>query len=211
LHIPGGNVTIKNNTISDNDVGIEFGREDGGAGNYNVTIENNLITRNTKGISLTHLRSGLPLGALIVQNYNFVNNKEANFYLNVAHSVDTPNNWWGTSDIAAISQTIHDINDDFNHGTVNFMPFLTQPNPDAPQESTQPIPMATQEATAPISKSPDSAVTNQNQTSPPLINPQQSGVEDSFVEVDTIVLIVGVVAVSVFVLSTLAYKLRKRV
>ena len=49
------------------------------------------------------------------------------------------NNWWGTTDQQAINQTIYDSNDDFNLGTINFVPFLNSPNPQAPSLN-MPIP-----------------------------------------------------------------------
>ena len=42
-------------------------------------------------------------------------------------------NWWGTTEISAINQTIYDFNNDFNLGTVIFTPFLIEPNPEIPE------------------------------------------------------------------------------
>jgi hypothetical protein len=60
------------------------------------------------------------------------NNSDYNFYLSASNSPDVSYNWWGTTDESAISQSIYDSKNDFNLGTVNFVPFLTAPNPNAP-------------------------------------------------------------------------------
>jgi len=56
-----------------------------------------------------------------------------------SESVTVSNNWWGTTDQQAISNSIYDSKNDFNLGTVNFVPFLAAPNPQAPSLNT-PIP-----------------------------------------------------------------------
>jgi hypothetical protein len=40
------------------------------------------------------------------------------------NNINTPSNWWGTSPLVLIDQTIHDFKDDFNLGIVTFEPFL---------------------------------------------------------------------------------------
>jgi hypothetical protein len=44
-------------------------------------------------------------------------------------------NWWGTTDVQVINQTIHDYKNDFNLGNVTFEPFLTEANPSAAPDS----------------------------------------------------------------------------
>jgi hypothetical protein len=106
--------TIENNTISGNVVGI-FG---GGA------IRNNTIGNNTVGLTATIASSN------ITQN-NFINNIQYSVGVS-QNSVDASYNWWGTTDVAAINQMIYDSKNVTGYGTVNFVPFLTEPNPNAP-------------------------------------------------------------------------------
>ena len=53
--------------------------------------------------------------------------------------VNVTNNWWGTTNESAIANSFYDYYTDFNLGKVNFVPYLTEPNPDTPAKST-PIP-----------------------------------------------------------------------
>jgi hypothetical protein len=48
------------------------------------------------------------------------------------HDVDASSNWWGTTDLLAINQSIYDFKRDFNLGVVTFTPILESPNPAAP-------------------------------------------------------------------------------
>jgi len=47
-------------------------------------------------------------------------------------TVDARNNWWGTTNGTAIRQRIWDFNDDYNLGTVLYIPTLTAPDTTAP-------------------------------------------------------------------------------
>ena len=58
----------------------------------------------------------------------------------ISTNVNATYNWWGTTDTQAINQTIHDNKNDFNLGTVEFVPFLTAPNPEAMPNPNAPIP-----------------------------------------------------------------------
>jgi hypothetical protein len=49
-------------------------------------------------------------------------------------------NWWGTTDQQAINQSIYDSKNDFNLGTVNFVPFLTSANLQAMPNINAPMP-----------------------------------------------------------------------
>ncbi len=101
---------VRNNTLAENDVGLEI-KVNFNYGGVNPTIFFN----------------------------NFLANRDFNVKLNresVAHSfhdINATYNWWGTTDVQAINQTIYDFKNDFNLGNVTFIPFLNAPNPAAPQ------------------------------------------------------------------------------
>jgi len=48
-------------------------------------------------------------------------------------NIDASYNWWGTTDTQAINLTIYGSKYSFDLGTVSFVPFLTEPNPEAPE------------------------------------------------------------------------------
>jgi parallel beta-helix repeat protein len=112
--------------IVNNDIGIVFGI----AG---TVIESNLIANNGKGILQ---RSS---GSATVQNNNFQNNPY-NYYLDeyATDNISIPNNWWGTTDQSAINVSIYDSKNDYSLGTVNYLPILTSPNPQAPTINSLP-------------------------------------------------------------------------
>jgi hypothetical protein len=130
---------IRNNIIAYNEIGISDGS----------LIEGNLIVNNTYGIK----------GGEVIQNNTIVNNSVGveggfttlvynNIYNNSEYNVrftspETPNatyNWWGTTDTQAINQTIYDYKNDFYLANLNFVPFLTEPNPEAPSTQITIIP-----------------------------------------------------------------------
>ena len=92
-----------------------------------VLIRNNTIVNNSVGIDLT---SPLPVTTI---NYNNLQSNGQNLVLELGttNNVNATLNWWGTTNTQAINQSIHDFKNDFNLGTVNFISFLTSPNPQA--------------------------------------------------------------------------------
>jgi hypothetical protein len=89
-----------------------------------VTIQKNTIANNPIGIlTSSHLAT---ISNNNIQSYNY------SLKQGTLKDIDAANNWWGTTDAAAISQSIFDNKNDFNLGKVNFVPFLTAPSPDAP-------------------------------------------------------------------------------
>jgi parallel beta-helix repeat protein len=100
------------------------------------TIRYNTIANNFVGIEVDYA-----LSPTIVYN-NIQNNSNYNIYLgpDAENDINATYNWWGTTDPQAINQTIFDFKNDFNLGKVNFVPFLTEPNQEAPEmpESQQP-------------------------------------------------------------------------
>jgi hypothetical protein len=96
-----------------------------------MVISNNTFVSNYAQAAIEINSAGV--SPPIIINNNFVG---TNRY-NVQSGFDTPlinatYNWWGTTDSQAINQTIFDYKNNFQIGTVNFVPFLTAPNSQAP-------------------------------------------------------------------------------
>lgn len=122
---------VDRNLITQNTYGIHinlFGRDE--IGTLCPLIENNTISQNSVGIYLTESQYA---SAPTIMNNNFEGNSNYNIYLDQStpNDVNVTYNWWGTTDAAMINQTIHDFKNDFTLGIVNFIPFLTAPNPEA--------------------------------------------------------------------------------
>ncbi len=132
---PAGPTTIERNSIFGNDHGIiigesiAFGLMIHGA-TSDIKIQNNTIKDNSYGIY------GPTYATTIIYN-NIQNNSDYNIGIRDAGNVNASNNWWGTTDTQAINQTIFDFKNDFNLGTITFIPFLTEP---VPEEMATPIP-----------------------------------------------------------------------
>jgi len=156
--------TVENNIVVDNDRGIRIELSSlNGPGTQTPTVQYNTIARNSIGISLYESNYGK---TPTIRYNNLESNFDYNFYLSASNSPDVSYNWWGTTNESAISQSIYDFKNDFNLGTVNFVPFLTAQNPDAPA-----IPVPT--PTPPPTSSP-SPTLSPNPTSTPSQEPQQT-------------------------------------
>jgi hypothetical protein len=114
-------------------------------------IENNTITENDIGLniyydSLSNPPSTPPSPTIIYNNIQ--NNSEYNIYLGdlthvyglIAPEINASYNWWGTTNISSINQTIYDHKNNFNVGTVTFTPILTSPNSEALPNPSAEIP-----------------------------------------------------------------------
>ncbi|MGA2387262.1 MAG: hypothetical protein ABSG33_12115 [Candidatus Bathyarchaeia archaeon] len=125
---------IKQNVINNNQAGIVIQASESAQSpaSNSPLIEENLITNNTNGISV-EAYGGIVTPAIL--NNNIYQNSH-NLSWELPNNIDVTNNWWGTTDLQAINATIYDNKNDFNLGTVNFVPFLTAPNPQAPNLNT---------------------------------------------------------------------------
>lgn len=161
---PGGSATISENTLVNNEIGIGgfvgYYGESGYSGTsktLTLTIERNLIGSSEKGISIETSESTLNIQNNTITNcseaitliscpsttINFNNIQNCNQSITLADTlanIDATNNWWGTTDSDEISQKIFDYYDDFYLGSVNFTPFLTESNPQAPANQNMEIP-----------------------------------------------------------------------
>ncbi|PVX26360.1 MAG: hypothetical protein CW691_01680 [Candidatus Bathyarchaeum sp.] len=124
----GNVVIIEKNLVSNHlTTGID-------AAGSSTVIRNNTINNNTVGI-----RSSA--SSLTVNYNNLENNQQNSIYLeNNSDEADATNNWWGTTDTKQINMSIYDGKYAFNLDKVNFVPFLTEPNPNAKPEYTPTIP-----------------------------------------------------------------------
>ena len=134
MRVFGGNLpcyaTVENNLVVGNSVGIKISLSDNHGGITTVpTVQKNTVSGNNIGISLVE---GGYAGTPPIQFNNLQNNSQYNFYLAASNNADLTNNWWGTTNESAIAQSIYDFKNDFNLGTVTFVPFLTTPNAEAP-------------------------------------------------------------------------------
>ena len=93
---------------------------------------------------LRQLDTTVNLSMTIAYN-NIENCSQNSIYLeNAAKNIDATNNWWGTTDVQAINFTIRDSKYEFDIGTVYFVPFLSEPNPETMPTSNPPDQPTTQ-------------------------------------------------------------------
>lgn len=116
-------------------------------------IENNTITRCANGISL---KSNQAL-TIIYNNFERISNY--NLKVESSVSIDASNNWWGTTDTAVISEKMHDFDDNFDLGKVNYTLILAASNPQAKPDPNAPIP--TQPPDIPASPTPVQTATTE--------------------------------------------------
>ena len=179
----GGTLTIKGNLITNNTGnGIEA------SGKILQPIEGNLITNNGIGIrispgaqvtvqknTIANNSIGISTGSdLATISNNNIQNIKYNVQLQQGTSKDinATDNWWGTTDTQLISQSIFDNKNDYNLGKVNFIPFLTAPNPDAPAITMVP---SSKPASNPSTSSPSSSPSpDSNSSSTPSSSPVPS-------------------------------------
>ncbi len=133
--LSAGSPNVENNLIQYGGITVH--------GNTNPVIENNTIAACSIGINIYNL-SGSPAPTIAYNNfeqnskYNIYSGQQGN-YSSTAPNVYAANNWWGTTDLSVINQTIYDHKDNFNVGTVTFTPILTSPNNEASPDPNAPI------------------------------------------------------------------------
>ena len=186
--------TIQYNVLANNGVGISVN----GTIRYN-TIANNLVA----GIW------GPNASATITQN-NIYGNAQ-NVHLTEPDDIDAFYNWWGTTDASAIDQTIWDHKNASNLGTLNFDPYLTEPNPSAPAIPTSiaippppaiptstpsPSPNVTPTPSPSVTPTPSSTITP-SPTIAPIETPQESPDQSDIAD------IIGIVVIVVAILAAL--------
>lgn len=159
--------TIQRNFIFNNTVGIDLA--------YPAAIENNTISNNLMGI-VTSVPSTI--------TYNNIEGNNQSIYLASSNNLDATYNWWGSTVVASINQTIYDFKNDFKLGTVDFVPFLNEQNTQAMLLPNLPL---TPSPTPTLTSSPSSTP-----TLTPSVSPSQNSI--SFYEILIVVLVLLIVA-----------------
>lgn len=155
---------IERNALANNKCGI------GGTG----TIQYNTITGNEVGV-WGPLSTAVITHNNICNNYNATSGTTRNVHLTETYDVTVTNNWWGTSDASAISQTLwDDKNDPINLGTAIYQPYLTQPNSEAPSVPTGITVPTSPPTPAPYAPTTAPSETPFNETITPTPTPDQS-------------------------------------
>ena len=193
----GGLPMVQNNVIFNNTVGIEsYVLRRGWVGTNIPTIQNNLIYNNTKGVRLsinlqesygenpptkiqnnTIFQNGIGLeltGSVLyyctIRYNNIQDNSNYSIYLGTSTDCNATNNWWGTTNIQTINQTIYDFKNDFTLGIVNFIPFLTEQNQVAtevpPEPTSTPTPFQSPTPTPTLSQTPSPSLLDSPTPSP---------------------------------------------
>jgi len=179
-----GQAIIQNNTIADNQIGIQLPSAS------STIIYNNLLN-NQLSISL------IDTGTNTLQ----------------PNDINATYNYWGTTDQQAINQTIFDFKDNFNLGTVNFVPFLTAPNPQAPSLNTviaTPTPTPSSTPTPTQSSTPTTSLTlspTPTPTQPPNSTSKPFTISLSFPLAATVI---TVIIIALIVVAIAAFTIGKR-
>jgi hypothetical protein len=132
----------------------------------NFTIQNNTIVSCGTGISSP------PENTTIKYN-NIQNSSLHSFVLDLGTNFDATYNWWGTTDIQTINQSISDFKDHYLAGNVTFFPFLEEPNPQAPSVSSYVEPQ-----TAPAPAQTPTTSPTQPTVKPATATPTQTIIEE---------------------------------
>jgi hypothetical protein len=187
-----------------------------------VTVQRNIISNCTHAITTTHPATienntiednsvGLETGAPLTVTYNNIQNNTQSIYLLSQNNVTAINNWWGTTNIHAINQTIYDYKNDSALGGVTFVPYLALPNTQTtPAASQKPVPTLSPTPTQPPSSPQNpTATTHLASTQTPLesTSPSQSGgtswVKSTELYEILIVVLVALIVAFVVVLAVL--------
>jgi hypothetical protein len=130
-----GTVSITNNLIMYNQGNGERSYLNPGCG---IRIVGNSATSTLTNVTCNTITNNI-VGIDVSTYILIINITDNNLYGNSLHdlesaqALDASNNWWGTTDTSIIDQHILDFKDHFEYGgIVNYTPFLTEQNPQAP-------------------------------------------------------------------------------
>jgi parallel beta-helix repeat protein len=119
-----GSATIEKNLIIGNYDGIQIRKS------ASLTIRNNTIANNNF-YAITVQNS-----PVVSINYNNIQNNTNSLSVETLNDINATYNWWGTTDVTAINQSISDYKNNFLVGRANFVPILTSQNAAAPSNNT---------------------------------------------------------------------------
>ena len=126
-----------------------------------------IIANNTFGSGYTLSTIEISQGTPIITSNNFVGKSAYNIDLwYYTPDVNATYNWWGTTDTQAINQTINDYKNNFQFGTVTFVPFLNGPSASAPVYNLPLSPTPSPIPTRTFSPTPTSSPTPRPTTNP---------------------------------------------
>jgi parallel beta-helix repeat protein len=167
------------------------------------TIERNYVPSGIKAGNATIQNN--TIGGIIVEGSSsptiIYNNFDGGVSVRMASAsnINAANNWWGTTNTSLIDQKIWDYTDDFTLGTVNFVPFLAEPNPQALPEPTAVV------TPSPTPTPTSTSVPTQSATPPPLISQNPTASPDqSSTQGISIAEFYTVIAVLVLVITVLS-------
>ncbi len=196
-----GSATIERNLIINNQIGI------GIPFRINTQIQSNTIAYNKIGLSITIT----PQGEIV--NNNIQNNTQYSIRLNNIQNVNAANNYWGTTDAQVINQSIYDSKNDFNLGTVNFTPFLTSPNNQAPVIPITPNQTATPTITPTQSAMPTQVATPIQSPQPTITaiitNQPSTQPTSSVANNELILMLVAIIVALAAIIAALLFKIKK--
>lgn len=129
-------LTVQGNTFEGCNDGLDINQV------ASLTITNNLIDSclrygiNGGGSIYSNTISNNPIGVHNPYSGSILNNNIVGSSIDsvtaASANVDAQNNWWGTTDAPTINQTVYDFHCDPGLGTIQFVPFLTEPSLSAP-------------------------------------------------------------------------------
>ncbi|MGA2681965.1 MAG: hypothetical protein ABSF44_09225 [Candidatus Bathyarchaeia archaeon] len=226
-----GQVLISDNTIYYCTTGIStYDSGAGGIQNDNTvaaTIERNLISNATNGIQIATANSiqdntitnntvGIIASSPSTILYNNIQGNMQSVSLASANNLNATYNWWGTTDTQTINQTIHDSKNNFNLGTVDFVPLLNSPNARATPNISHTAPTPTASPVGPTPTPPlVSTSTNATPNTTPTPTPTPTSSENpvtsnpTYSEIYVILIVLLVVFATAFV-AVMAILMRER-
>ncbi|HWG90856.1 MAG TPA: NosD domain-containing protein [Candidatus Thermoplasmatota archaeon] len=113
---------VARNVFEGNNLGIGLGYSFGCC--ENSAFVQNTVVNNTVGVDLPYYYYGAP-----IHSNNLGPNSEYSVRSTGPYDRLITNNWWGTTDPAAIEASIYDAHDNANLGLVYYEPFLQAPVP----------------------------------------------------------------------------------
>lgn len=160
----GGTLLVIRNQITNCYQGIMIFSSSFSNLNTALTIQDNTITDNSIGIFVTNSYTPTIIGNNIENNE--LNIKLATDYSGESKDFSAANNWWGTTDTAEIEDKIWDYSDDFDLGKVNYIPFLTKSNSQAGPNPNLPTPTINPSLIPSSTPTSNTTIPTQNPTTP---------------------------------------------